>query len=348
VNVRLRRREALVKCGQRAVTPLIAALQDADGASSRHDRPRAWEIGDLRAVLPLIDAPNDQERFGHTGAVLALKQFSLRGPLLTARMGASRFAAARPRAGSTWQCAGRRLIAALNDADEKVGDSAAEALGEIGDPRAIAPLILASQETFGAIAGLKKFGESAVLALIASLKDADPTARFRFTQILGWMGKVALAPLVAALKDADAVVRSAAALALGQLRDARATAPLHAALQDEDGAVRSSAALALGKLGDPQAVAPLITALESPDADIRRAAAEMLGELDDADADVRSAAAEALGRLGNFQAVAPLVAALKADLREPARRCAGEIGTPTLSPADCALPDDHGGRILRW
>jgi HEAT repeat protein len=56
-------------------------------------------------------------------------------------------------------------------------------------------------------------------------------------------------PLVTALKDKDSDVRSAAARALEQIRDARAVEPLVAMLKDPHSTVREKAAEALKSLG---------------------------------------------------------------------------------------------------
>ena len=101
-----------------------------------------------------------------------------------------------------------RLIANLKDNDWLVRREAAEALGKLGDKRAVTPLI-------------------------ACLTDADSSVRFNVVEALGKLGdKQAVEPLIACLKDEDERIRRAAAEALGKLGDKRAVEPLIAALPD--------------------------------------------------------------------------------------------------------------------
>lgn len=109
------------------------------------------------------------------------------------------------------------LIKALrykNQRDEQgsmyVRAGAARALGELGDSRAVEPLITA-------------------------LKDENAHVRRRATWALGELGDPrAVEPLRVALKDEDETVRADAATALEKLGNARAVEPLRAALEDED------------------------------------------------------------------------------------------------------------------
>ena len=131
--------------------------------------------------------------------------------------------------------------------------SAAWALGQLGDTRAVEPLIKALPEfedTFG--------GE----------KD-------HIAEALGKMGEAAIEPLINALKHENLSVREGAAWALGQLGDTRAVEPLILALRSRH--TRRSAAEALGKMGEAAAIEPLILALRSRHT--RRGAAEALGKM---------------------------------------------------------------------
>ncbi len=142
----------------------------------------------------------------------------------------------------------------------------------------------------------------------------------------------AVEALSAALKDEELDVRSAAAQALGRLKDPRAVEPLIAALKAEPGittishedtGVQYTIADALGEIGAP-AVEPLISCLQDSDVSVRRWAAYALGVIRDAraveplihslgdeEADVRANAAEALGLIRDARAVEPLIALLQ-------------------------------------
>jgi hypothetical protein len=130
----------------------------------------------------------------------------------------------------------------LKDEGADVRCGAAEALGKLGDARAVEPLIACLEELDWAVRN------SAAIAL-GNLRDAR-----------------AVEPLIACLKAQDARVRASAAIALGNLGDARAAEPLIACLKDKDAGGRSSAAIALGNLGDARAVSELVDALPDWDA----------------------------------------------------------------------------------
>jgi HEAT repeat protein len=95
-------------------------------------------------------------------------------------------------------------------------------------------------------------------------------------------------PLAAALKDDDPLLRTNAALALGELQDARPGAdltrivgPLLAALSDPAPPVRAMAASALGRTRTPEALEPLIAAAGDPDTGVRMSARAVLRGYDD-------------------------------------------------------------------
>jgi HEAT repeat protein len=232
----------------------------------------------------------------------------------------------------------------LKSQHETVRRAAAQALGRLGDARAVEPLIQALVDVDekvreAAAQALGRLGEISLEPLIQALVDVDADVRRAAAQALGQLGDArAVEPLIQALEDMDADVRRAAAQALGRLGDARAVEPLIQALKDGTWRIRRAAAQALGRLGDARAVKPLIQALE--DEDVREAAAQALGQLGDARAvepliqalvdmheDVRWAAAQALGRLGDARAVEPLIQALvDEDVRWAAAQALGQLG----------------------
>ena len=135
---------------------------------------------------------------------------------------------------------------------------AARLLGEIGDPRAVQPLIDA-------------------------LEDEEVMVRNEAARVLGEIGDPrAVDPLINALdreEDYSIGVRWDVIEALGKLGDTRALEPLTALLRDKADDTRLHAARALGKIGDPSAVDPLITALKDKYGKVRRAATAALKKL---------------------------------------------------------------------
>ena len=145
-------------------------------------------------------------------------------------------------------------------------DEAVEALGNIGDARAVKPLLV--------------------------LYDQTPAGPMRKTviQALVRIGSPAVEPLTAALTvDIDmsipfgvtALGRVGAAEALGKIGDLRAREALLAALTDGFEYVRAAAARSLGQLGAGEIMLQTV-ALRDKNADVRVAAAEALKIIDHA------------------------------------------------------------------
>jgi len=239
------------------------------------------------------------------------------------------------------------LIRALN---YKKGDSAAKyirrkaayALGEIGDTRAVAPLIEA-------------------------LRDQDADLSCAAAYALGQIGDTrAVEPLITALEYPHAV-RFKYIDALGQLGDTRAVEPLIAFLDDYDYDTRDSRShsmLALGEIGDARAVEPLLASLNTIFDDDYKTACDalrllnptievFLAALEDFESEnswkVRSFAAEMLGEIGDTRAVEVLIASLENEnedspvVRATAANALGEIGdSSAVKPLIAALKDEDG------
>jgi len=222
------------------------------------------------------------------------------------------------------------LIKALQyKSDLEVRRNAEKALGDVGDKRAVVPLIHALKDenwrvrSEAAVALGKIKGALAVETLVHALKDEDSDVRKRAAAALRNIGEPAVESLIHALEDEDSDVRKRVTVALDELgwkpgddtenshyliakkewaELARlgepAVKPLIQALEDESWEVRKRAAAALGKIGDTRAVEPLIHALK------------------DEYWNVNKKAEEALGEIGDKRAVKPLIQALKDE--EPA------------------------------
>ena len=226
------------------------------------------------------------------------------------------------------------LIKALgyrHDKGREVAQTAAEALGKIGDPRAVE-------------------------ALITALKDESVSDNVRQAagEALGKIGDArAVEPLIAILKNGSSDVRQAAAEALGKVGDARAVEALITALKQEKyWSLRQAAAEALDALGwkpaedevgaaywivkkeweqcvplGSAAVEPLIAALQhwEESANNSFALLQMTGPVS-SDSYIESQmtsiqarrecvcrAAEALGKIGDSRAKFPLIKTWNAD-----------------------------------
>ena len=108
-----------------------------------------------------------------------------------------------------------RLLRGLNHRSHHARQDAARALGRIGDPRAIEPLILALNDGYpnvqsAAVEALVLIGEPAVEPIIYALRGRE--------------GRPieAMEALIDVLRDGDRHVRRAAAIALGEIGDSRA------------------------------------------------------------------------------------------------------------------------------
>ena len=296
--------QALIRTGPAAVEPLVVLLKDKNS----NIRRAAAKVLDSLGWQP-VDAT---QRVLLAIAVRNCKMVANLGPVAVAP-----------------------LLAALRDEDRFVRSSAAEALGEIGDVRAVEPLV-------------------------AALKDKESLVRASAAKALGEIGDVrAVEPLVAAALSPD-IFRGEEAEALRRIGGAQAMESLALALKNKDARVRKRAVRQLWRIGGVSAVEPLVAALNDQDQDVRKAArdtlmeaVQTLAQIDPAAVEplvamlrgkhpaVREAASQALCRIGPA-AVGPLVAVLNDQDQHMRRASAGvlvKIGTPAVEPLVAALKD---------
>ena len=258
------------------------------------------------------------------------------------------------------------LIVGLKNSKAKVRGRAAEALGRIGDARAVDPLIACLKnpaiEQNPADGQEMSSGEESDDQKKARAEE-DSLVRQKASEALGKLGPPAVAPLIACLAEQDPSVRSLAATALGQLHDSRAIAPLIACMvelsgkdpTDEENSagvnVHDSVRAALAGLGEP-AIKPLMACLKDKNAHVQEDAADVLNKLHYLPSDTEGKAAffvllqswDQLVGLG-APAVAPLLDCLKdedASRRQGAADALGQLGDKrAVDPLIACLQDDN-------
>ena len=139
---------------------------------------------------------------------------------------------------------------------------------------------------------LASMGRKAFPALMNQLDNANAVTRRNAAWAIGELTNMvpserapAVPRLIALLGDTDPWVRMAAARAIGEVRDSRASETLIVTLSDVDWRVRRLAAWALNEMKEERAVTALCRLLLTDShAEVRRAAAEALGEIASAEA----------------------------------------------------------------
>jgi HEAT repeat protein len=306
---------------QRAVAPLVEMLSDRLPEVRRCAVAVLEDLGDQRAVEPLMALTEDSDPLVRDSSIRALGKLGDRRP-------------------AAWL---------LERLDREYDRTVAHALGDLREPRAVAPLLtylaaavqdhagrgaIHSSAHHAAAWALAQIGDARALPVLIDMLDRDPslydgratydTARAVAARSLARLGDPrAVEPLVRMLRAADEYNRGEAALALGHLGDGRGVEALLGVLQDEDAGVREAVCDGLGLLGDRRAVEPLLRVLGDAEDGVRAHAAEALGRLADRRAvaplverlsdreGVRGSAAEALGAIGDREAVLPLIEALQ-------------------------------------
>jgi HEAT repeat protein len=241
------------------------------------------------------------------------------------------------------------LIKALQyKGDTDIRRTAADALGDIGEPRAIQPLIFAlkyeeNQNVRQAAArALRKIGEPAINPLIASLRDKQLYQPVM--ELLEKIGPGAMDSLVAALKDPQ--VCGGAARALAQVGGIHALGPLSEAIK-EDTRCAPIITEALGLIDDRRSVEILIESYYNGDDQMRQTATKTIREMDwQPDRDETGALYciikrdwDACADIG-APAVNPLITVLRdkdETLRMGAADALEKIGSPAVKPLIAAL-----------
>ena len=142
------------------------------------------------------------------------------------------------------------LIRFLRDPSVEVRWETALALGEIGDPRATAPLLAGLRDPDRYV----RYGTALALRKIGWKPGDDGERAYELLGLQDWEGLLALGPaaipaLSAALRDREKSVRARAVEVLGEIGDPGAIPAIMRALRDGDDEVRWQAVLAGPKCG---------------------------------------------------------------------------------------------------
>lgn len=340
------------KSSQEAVEAVDYFIENLSQGSRTHKQDTAGalgEIGNQRAVAPLINQLKDPDRmvrsntlfileknfpdWGKNPAAVALVPYLLK--LLSDRISEVKIVAIGALSAIDDSRVTPALLRMLKDRNYRVKNRAVKALGDCSDPSVIKPLI-------GMLKAVSKSTrEEAVEALG---KKQDP---------------LVVEPLIRVLKsDRYSSTRRKAAEALGEIKDTRVFEPLLAALKDSDDFVIAAAARALGKQKDQRALDILLELSDSKKYRIRSAANHALKDLiselppdrlkpflNGRNSDLKKYAVEALVKLRSPDTIALLNEVMldeKEDVKIKAIDALATIEDPqTIKPLIAALNDDN-------
>lgn len=316
---------------RRAVSHLIRSLQDKDWHVRNAAALSLGMLQDPRALQPLLSALKDRKskvqgsvREALSSIMEEMKKRNDVEPILALIENEDsdvRMIAVTSLKGIKDEKVPKALVNLLDDQNESVHDTTMEALkemgpdavipliesftmndmsiwipavrllGEIGDNRAVEPLILALKHParilqYEAAKALGKINDPrAVEPLIQALSDNDTVVREAAAQSLTEIGKPAVEPLIEALGERDLYVLTSATMILGTIGDVRAVEPLvdllrTEALEHRSWMLRTELARALGKIKDPRANDALNILASDIDDEVRETALWALKEIE--------------------------------------------------------------------
>jgi HEAT repeat protein len=364
--------QALRSMGQAVIPYLLAALSTADSPGVRALLLRSLSFyEDERVLDPLHAALSDPDEDVREVAAFALASRGDPDALEEVLMTPQRIPGTNTSARALAQIGAQAvdpLILALSDATrpEFARVNAVTALGEIGDARAVEPLVAILRDETSAIrlAAGQALGHlnhpRSVEALIAALDDDMPEIRRTAILSLGAVGGKGVFDAlerVATDPATDPRIRAMAGFALGRL-DRERTVPVLVGMVADETVVRSLDPV-LVSLGTA-AIPPLLEAARSENRTVRFAAMRYLNQylqrehdariieflatlVNDEDPSMRRAGAMMLGEVGNTRAVDELVEALGhwgISERIGSAQILGKIGDARALPAlEKALTD---------
>jgi HEAT repeat protein/beta-lactamase regulating signal transducer with metallopeptidase domain len=306
----------------------LAAMTQTDGAVTRNDAVSNVPDGQ-EAEAP---APSKREPLPQaTGTVAAL------GESLTDDNVNVRLAAANSLGALQDPAAIAALARALKeDTDARVREAAAWALGEIDDNRAVPHLLdaLKSEKSVKVkekiVNSLREIDDpSATAGIVAVLRDPAPEVRRAAVQALAeFEDHSSLNALLGMIRDDDIEVRREIANHIGNLENAAALDALISMTRDADDEVRANAIESLHNFEDSRIIAPLVGALKDKSPHVRQHAADGLGNLDELLKTAPGALIDALTDANR-------------DVRRAAASALGNIGDEAAVPALKKMTSDN-------
>jgi HEAT repeat protein len=200
--------EELVRIGEPAVGPLIAALRPEVQLISARACLALARIGTSQAVdavFKALDEGSSGVRSEAAGALRYLRSDRAVERLLELVGKDGDYRVRMSAAGALGMMGPEKsidvLAAALNDSNQYVRGEAAASLGKIGSGKSVEPLLRASRDDSGAVRqaardALVKIGSPASPAIARTLRDPDPQVRWTAALMLG---KIASEEAVSAL-----------------------------------------------------------------------------------------------------------------------------------------------------
>jgi HEAT repeat protein len=224
------------------------------------------------------------------------------------------------------------LLDALKDIDWTIKESAARALGKIGNAAAVPALVFALNDPIGDVrwVAAQALGEirdpNSILDLINTLRNSTyPSVQHIASESLAHIGQPAIPELMKIINDKAAgdIVHKHAANALGVIGDSIAVNDLLKLLGDKNSDVIKTAIKALGKIGDPRTIPKLIEIMYDPANDDlcgdaafalgkmgKSALPSLLDAVQDARSYLRKLAIETLAEIGEADTIPTIINAL--------------------------------------
>jgi HEAT repeat protein len=241
---------ALGEIGDKQAVEYLIKVVESDSELPNVKREAAKALGrfkdETRAIEPLLKSLNDSDAAVREAAEEAIKGFGeSAAEFLIPKLSVTEDSSLRKK---IIDLLGRfkanqaveALIAALKDEEAHLRIAAVHALGEIGDSRALEPLL------------------EMLNSLEREEENVRETLRPKIQDSLAKIGIANVPALIKMIEDQPPQVRIDTISALGNLGDSRAVDSLiNIVKADENIIVRQAAAEALGMIGDPKALTPL-------------------------------------------------------------------------------------------